>query len=248
MAMKSVNLGTVARATDLLTTGYGVGQTHFDRLVKDPAYRRQVGLAMTGQLIVTEITRDEWVERELDLHDQLKELGLPFATREQLEAAWKRGFGLNQRFDPGDLTRQMLLDASAKAGIKTKTDFPPGEQLPTEVGIFVCDLTTVMQPMDADQRPFRLDHDEHEAWSKDQGGSGLSSAEEVMYLILRMKLEFSRILFMGGLIRCRNVTGSDASINVIFDAADGLDVSFGGASCRDWDYGCVPRRFTALRA
>lgn len=248
MAMKSVNLGTAARATDLLTTGYGVDQTHFDRLVKDPAYRRQVGLAMTGQLTVTEITRDEWLDRELNFQDQLKELGLPSATREQLEAAYKEGYGLNHRFVPAGLTRQMLLDASAKAGIKTGTDYPSGEQLPTEAGIFECDLATVMQPMDADQRPFMLDYNEHEAWSKDQGGTGLSSAEEAQYLILRMKLEFGRVLFMGGWIRCRNAAGSGYSVFVSFDADDGLSVRYGSRSGRGWGYGCLPRKFTALAA
>jgi len=248
MAMKSVHLGTAARATDLLTTGYGVDQTHFDRLVKDPAYRRQVGLAITGQLTVTEITRDEWLDRELNLQDQLQELGLPSASREQLEAAYKEGFGLNHRFVPAGLTRQMLLDASAKAGIKTRTDYPSGEQLPTEAGIFECDLATMMQPMDADQRPFMLDYNEHEAWSKDQGGTGLSSAEEVMYLILRMKLEFGRVLFMGGWVRCRNAAGSGGSVEVRFRAGDGLDVNYDSRSRRDWLYGCLSRKFTALGA
>lgn len=248
MAMKSVNLGTAARATDLLTAGYGVDQTHYDRLVKDPAYRRQVGQVMTGQLTVTEITRDEWLDRELNFQYQLKELGLPSASREQLEAAYKEGFGLNHRFVPAGLTRQILLDASAKAGIKTGTDYPSGEQLPTEAGIFDCDLSTVMQPVDADQKPFMLNYDEHEAWSKDQGGSGISSGEEVMYLILRMKLEFGRVLFMGGWVRCRNAAGSDDSVGVDFNADGGLSVYYGSRSGRIWCFGCLPRKFTALMA
>ncbi|MBI4947998.1 hypothetical protein HY844_00345 [Candidatus Berkelbacteria bacterium] len=218
------------------------------RIVDDPIYRKQIHLAMCGRLIVTEITRDEWLDRELNFQDQLKELGLPSATREQLEAAYKEGFGSNHRFVPAGLTRQMLLDASAKAGIKTGTDYPSGEQLPTEAGIFECVLATLMQPMDADQRPFMLDYNEHEAWSKDQGGSGLSSAEEAQYLILRMKLEFGRVLFIGGRIRCRNAAGSGGSVSVRFFAGDGLNVYYGYRSDRGWYYGCLPRKFTALGA
>lgn len=255
MAMKSVNLGTAARATDLLT-GYGVDQTHFDRLVKDPAYRRQVGLAMTGQLTVTQITREEWVERELNILTQLHELGLPVLTvgeevmRQQLDAAYNEEghHGIDHRFVPGGLVRQMLLDASAKAGIKIGTDYLLGESLPTQVGVFDCNLTTVMQPVDGDQRPFMLDHDKHEAWSKDQGGDGISSAEEAQYLLLRMKLEFGRILFMGGWIRCKNAAGSGISVYVVFSANVGLGVDFGSRSSHGWSYGCVPRKFKALVA
>lgn len=224
------------------------------RLVDDPLHRKQVYLAMTGKLVVVEITCEEWVEREFNFLGQLHDLGLPVVSRDpnemqsELEAAWQEGFGLNHRFIPAGLTRQMLLDASAKAGIKTGTDYPSGEQLPTEAGIFECDLATVMQPMDADQRPFMLDYNEHEAWSKDQGGTGLSSAEEAQYLILRMKLEFGRVLFMGGWIRCRNAAGSDISVDVLFNADDGLNVLYGSRSSRGWYYGCLPRKFTALGA
>lgn len=263
MAMKSVNLGTAVRAVDLLTTGYGVDQTYYDRLVKDPAYRRQVGLAMTGQLAVTEITRGEWVERELLCLSQLSTLGLEmipcrslgtydFTEKGSLEdyinKAYQPGFGSNHRFVPGGLTRQALLRAASLGGMQTGTDYPSGEQLPTEAGIFDCDLATVMQPMDSDQRPFMLDHNEHEAWSKDQGGSGLSSAEEAQYLILRMKLEFGRVLFMGGWIRCRNAAGSGESVGVVFGAGSGLSVNYGSRSYRRWFDGCVPRKFTALGA
>jgi len=261
MAMKSVNLGTAARATDLLTTGYGVDQSHFDRLVKDPAYRRQVGLAMTGQLIVTQLTREEWFERELNYLRQLRSLGLPilpdsshemFMLVGSLEAmvaqAYQEGFGLNHRFIPAGLTRQMLLDASAEAGIMTANDYPSGEQLPTEAGIFDCDLSKVMQPADVEQRPFMLNYDEHEAWSKEQGGMGLSSAEEVLYLILRMKLELGRILFAGGWIRCRNVDNPAGSLHVYLFAGDALRVFCSNRSQCDWSYGCVPRKFKALAA
>lgn len=197
---------------------------------------------------MAKMLREVWLSNEIFFQDKLKELGLPSASREQLEAAYKEGFGRNHRFIPAGLTREMLMAACDKAGIKTSTDYRSGAHYRTKAGIFDCDLSTVMQPVDADQKPFMLNYDEHEAWSKDQGGTGLSSAEEAQYLILRMKLEFGRVLFMGGWIRCRNAAGSDDSVGVYFSAGGGLNVGCDGRSSRLWYYGCLPRKFTALGA
>lgn len=195
---------------------------------------------------MAKMLREVWLSNEIFFQDKLKELGLPSASREQLEAAYKEGFGRNHRFIPAGLTREMLMAACDKAGIKTSTDYRSGAHYRTKAGIFDCDLTTVMQPKDADHKPFMLNHDEHEEWSKDQGGDGLSSAEEVLYLILRMKLEFGHVLFMGGAVRSRNGDGSGRSVFVGFTADVGLRVKWEYLSTRGWSFGCIPRKFTVL--
>lgn len=248
LSQSSPKATTVGMAVGLLERNHGVTQRHVQEVVDDPIRRRQVGLALTGPLTTFPVTREEWVEREFNFLAQLHELGLPVlhpsphTVQMQLNAAYRPGFGSNHRFIPAGLTREMLMAACGKAGIKMGTYHPSDDQ--TAAGIFECDLTHVMQPMDAEQRPFMLDYDEHETWSKDQGGDGLSSADEALYLILRMKLEFGHVLFMGGWIRC--IKDHADSVDVGFHLQDGLEVVNGNMFDGSWDCGCLPRKFTAL--
>lgn len=224
----------------------------FQRIIDDPVYRRQIWLAMTGQLLVTEITitKEEWVERETNA---MRALGLLVEDAVQNDAlrieimANRDGVGINRYFVPAGLTRKDLIELARKAGSKIN-DSPhyAGQELPTEAGVLDCDLSAIMTSTSADHQPFLLNYDEHEAWAKAQGGDGLTSAEEALYLIIRHFLAFGRILFMGGWIRCRNSHGADYSLAVGFDAGAGLDVLYDIPSFRSWYFGAVARKFKPL--
>jgi len=251
-AMKSVRIGTASRAIDLLATHFGVDQTHFDRIVKDPAYRRQVGLAMTGKLVSTIMSRDEWIERESNIHMRLKELGLRSATRTKIDRVYdlyyygpkRLELGFDHRLIPHGLTRDTLVQAFAEVGIPWSGELPVGscgEDIPTSSYIVNCDLTTVMQPADDDHRPFMLTYDEQVVWSKSQGLSGIASVEEAMYILLRMKIEFGRILFPSGSIRCRNQGSTvDDSLYFHFSAKRGIHDMFLAKGYIDPNLGCIP--------
>lgn len=171
---------------------------------------------------------------------------------ERITRIWQEGYGPNHLYVPAGLTRHKLLTAFVKLGQRLNwatvlsTDYASGEQLPTTAGIFHCDLTAIMRPVDIDHHPFSLDYPEQEAWSKMQGGHGLSSAEQVLYLLVRMWLAFGHLIFMGGRIRCRNLAGRDGSLSIQLYAGKGIDVVYDGRSRRYWLLGCVPERFMPL--
>ncbi|MFH0912055.1 MAG: hypothetical protein V1807_00080 [Patescibacteria group bacterium] len=224
----------------------------FQRVIDDPVYRRQVWLAMTGKLIVNEMSKDEWIERETNAMIQL---GLMDAVVEENDAlrikqmATKGQFGINHYFIPSGLTRSRLLELAAKVGIKLNSSPNcDGDEIPTEAGMLECDLSTIMQSTDSAHRPFNLDYNGHLAWAKEQGGSDLTSAEEMLYLLIRHSMAFGRILFMGGWIRCRNRRGSGFRLLVSFDAGDGLRISYGFVGYSSWGWGAVPWKFTPLGA
>jgi hypothetical protein len=212
----------------------------FQRIIDDPVYRRQVWLAMTGQLLVTEITKQEWIERETNA---MRALGLLEEDALRIEIMANRdGVGINRYFIPAGLTRKDLVELAGAMGIKLN-DSPhcDGQKLPTEAGTLECDLSAIMTSTNADHQPFLLNYDEHEAWAKAQGGDGITSAEEALYLLIRHFMAFGRILFMGGWIRCRNPHDAAFSLSVAFNADAGLNVNYDNHSNRNWHYGAVAR-------
>lgn len=251
MSVKSLHsLGTVARAFDLLVTLAGGKIADvincFQRIITDPIYRRQVWLAMTGKLVISEMTQDEWIERESNTMDQF---GLPTdENRRQIERLAKSGkFGVNHYFAPAGLARKQLIELARKVGIKIDdSPYCDGRELPTEAGVLECDPFAIMVPANVEHHPFNLDAEEQEEWAKGQGGDGLTSAEEILYLLIRQFVAYGRILFMGGWIRCRNRHDGDESLDVGFAAGRGLSVDWGDRSYRDWRCGAVARKFMPL--
>lgn len=120
------------------------------------------------------------------------------------------------------------------------------EHLATQAGIIRCDFHTVWLPTDIQGRPFDLGHDDQVAWAKEQGGDGLTSAEETLYLFARCLLELQRPLWGAGLVRCRNRYGSDGSLHVDWDADDGLFVGYWNRDDAHWALAALPRKFMAL--
>lgn len=260
----SVKATTGGMALGLLERHCGVKQAHVQRVIDDPARRRQVGDALTGPLTALELTKEQWVERELHFLRKLRDFGLPlspdakfwsdFAERDSLEwfvnEAWEEGYGLNHRIVPGGLTREILFDAWLNAGFVISMNNKGVEQLPTEMGVLRCDLSLVMQPIDDENRPFNLNYDDQLTWCKEQGGSGFTSVEELLYLVLRMLLEFGRILFLGGWVRCRNDSDEPNASGFMFIFVDPtghkVGVNQDKKEVRGWYHGCVPRKFTAF--
>lgn len=250
----SHTLGTVARAFDLLVGlagGLEAVLRCFQRLIDDPVYRRQVWLAMTGQLVLSDITAEGWVERELNCLRRLgraKEEGAEsFPTPDEAAVrhmAENGNFGFHRYYVPGGLTRAQLLDFAREAGAKMNSSpDAEGDQIPTEVGVLECDLAAIMTPTDATHRPFNLNAEEQESWSAEQGGEGLTSAEEALYLVYRAFLAFGRIPFMGGWIRCRNRHQDGDRLLVGFFADGGLRVDWDAGSRSRWPCGAVARKF-----
>jgi hypothetical protein len=252
MSVKSSNsLGVVARAFDLLATLAGSIEEVircFQRIVDDPVYRRQVWLAMTGKSIVTEMTKEEWIEREAAALTHFFPEDQRFIMDKLVEKmADTLDFGINQYCVPAGLDRKQLIEIARKVGMKINSSpHCDGQEIPTEAGLLECDLSAMMNATDSDNRPFNLNADEHKAWAAEQGGDGLTSAEETLYLMIRHFMTFGRILFMGGWIRCRNWHHDGESLFVGFFATDGLYVYHVDPSFRDWSSGAIARKFHPL--
>lgn len=239
-------VGTLWEALQRLETCFGGWEPltrAVDQIVNDPYRRQQVFLALNGQLVAAAMSKAEWVEREMAVLVQLATLGLPEITTARLEPAWTDGVGLHHRYLPGDWNQRGLLDACKAAGIKMCSLNTRDEELPTERGVIEYDLTSIMTPTDGEHRPFMLSYQEQIEWAAGQDGEGITSVEETLYLILRVKVELGRLPFMGGWIRCRNTAAPDESLGVFWYADFGLEVCsvFREYSC--WYWGAVPRKF-----
>ncbi|MBI2588415.1 hypothetical protein HYW31_01725 [Candidatus Berkelbacteria bacterium] len=222
----------------------------FQQIINDPFYRKNVFAVLAG--CPQMVTRKDWVEREGNVLTRLTELGIPVINPPYLEGQWQEGFTKHHRFLPDNLSRQQLLEACQKAGLQIYGNNPDladamKDELPTETGVLECDLGTIMVPTDAQHRPFLLLLDEQIKWAKEQGGDGILSAEETLYLLLRAWVELGKIPFMGGVICCRNAD----SLGVSWRPGIGLRV--GHCNERDtpngrsnWLFGAVPRKFFGI--
>jgi hypothetical protein len=227
----------------------------FQRIIDDPAYRQQVWFSMmVGRLVPIEITKEDWTLREARAMAQLGLLEFDGDSSSDIEleirkAANRGGFGINHYFVPAGLTRTKLIELAYRVGMKVN-NHPDcdGQELPTKAGVLDCDLSAIMTSTNADHQPFLLNYDEHEVWAKAQGGEGLTSAEETLYLIIRHCMTFGRVLFMGGWLRCRNTRGDGEQLIVCFNAGYGMGIRWCHRSARNWRIGAIDRKFTPLVA
>ncbi|MBU2595836.1 hypothetical protein KJ713_03340 [Patescibacteria group bacterium] len=115
---------------------------------------------------------------------------------------------------------------------------------PTIAGVSYLDHGMVMRPTDLAGRPFNLPSDLQHAWALERRGDGLTSAEGTLYHFSRSILEEDRPLWGSGLVRCRNAYGSGYSIDVDWDAIDGLSVvDHWHRTDTYWNLGALPWRF-----
>lgn len=194
---------------------------------------------LRGQFTMKEIKRDEWINREKTMLAGIMD------NVDLIAEAWKKEVGVHHRYMPEKLMMMPLFEWCESVGMKIYNKSIPsnGEVLPTERGVIECDLERMMTATNENQHPFNLDFNGHRAWTREEGGDNLTSAEETLFLMGRTRREFGHIPFMGGWIRCRNKCGSDKSLGVFWIADDGLRVSTGTLACQSWCFGAVPRKF-----
>jgi hypothetical protein len=224
-------------------------------IVSNSVRKVSVGAALRGELVVSQITIDQLIAREIALTTAFCETAkIAYPGDALIEKMLRHkesvaeAISINDRFILGGLKRRQLLDVSRSFGINLYNNDPKsadndGEELPTVQGIFQCDFVTMMVPTNENHHPFMLDYDQRWTWATEQGGHGFSTAEQALYTIIRAKLELGRIPFMGGSFRCKNVYGSGSSLRVGFNADRGLKVSFWGRSIQDWLLGALPWKY-----
>ena len=230
----------------------GVSDVQLLHVIVNPGFRAQVKNSFNGRHPgIATISKELWVERESAVLLRLIELSLEVGSSMQhVTSAWREDFTVHHRYIPAGFTRSnllsafVLLDASPiKQQLKQAVD-SFSTTLPTEAGVLISDLEKIGRPTDAQHRPFGLERDEQEIWSKDQGGDGLLSAEEVLYLFLRSRIELGFIPIVGIWIGCQNSSHSQyGQLGVIFDTCYlGLCAHYKDAgNGRNW--ACVARKF-----
>jgi len=201
-----------------------------------------------GNFAIREMKREEWIAREMDALKKFKKLGLSVSPdSDRVAGAWQRGNGVHDRYLPRGLGAPALLDACGAAGIKSYTYSSDsvssgGETLPTDEGSITLALDKIMVPTNRQHHPFMLNFDQQVEWAQGEGGDGLTSVEETLYLLLRAWFEFNRMPFMGGWIRCRNAPDFNRSLAVVWSDSS-LAVSSVSRSDARWDFGALPRQF-----
>jgi len=244
------NLGQ-ANDVDLALGGEGVTPEMLNQIVTSPYVARLIAGVLSGNNVPTIMTKDDWVGNELAELAILTEWGMPPVDHDRVAKSWEENYGFAQLYIPGGLTRELLfLQMTPASGTKCydKDIIPNAEMIPTEEGIFICDLARIMTPTDKKQRPFNLDYAGHLAWAKEQGGFDLLSGEEFNYLLLRAIARLGFVPYMGGWSRCRNRFGSSKRLNAKFYAVSGFRFYTGSDAYSYWYYGTVARKFKPLAA
>lgn len=252
----------------------GVTSDHLQQnVVNNPVQRAMVITAMRGDLTLGMPSFADILEREASIVGSFCRMaGLSYPPLRQIEKALclaeaTRDFvSVNDRFIPGGIgleqAFQFLYNWNAEqikqGGIPLKLYNEIGkvgkewwrtdkdvEFIPTQAGILTCDFGAVSRS-DMAGRPFNLTLDDQIAWAKDQGGDGITSIEELVYLFIRSIIECRLTLWGGGSMKCRNACGSGYSLGVHWVAGGGFDVGLWRRSVQDWDLGAVARKFLAL--
>lgn len=246
---------TSNRALDLLEQD-GMRNTDLQRMIDIPFVRREVIEASHGTGYGKPMTKDDWVETQVAINERKIELGLPKPDRplaDLVAAAYQAGYGSSRHFQMSGGTQALLLQAMISFGTKLNggtvesARFKDGDAIPTENGVFDCDLSRLMTPTDLQMRPFNLNYDGHDQWCKEQGGTGMSTVEQTLDLLLTALLIHGYHTFMGGWIRCRNAYGSDSSLYVDLYADDGVNVRWANRTVLvHWYGGTLPEKFTKL--
>lgn len=260
-----VSVGAAARGIELLDV---TGQEWQNRVVNDPVTRRQVAAIIKGESL-RPISLDDLLAREIELttrfftgigtipHDEQIKRALEQAQDQWggltendrfvpligLEEAFQFHYGWNAKRKTEGLLGLKLGHEQDKEWWRTDKQV---EHLPTVAGVIRCNFATLMEWTDLDGRPFNLNYDEHMTWGSEQGGDGITSVEDNVYLNARSLMERGLPLIPLGLLRCRNCCGSGDSLNVRCDAAHGFDVEHWPRFDQHWSLGAVSRKFVAL--
>ena len=230
------------------------------QLMVAPSIARQVADVLTGSNVKGAMSKNEWVERELAEVTTLFDWGmssyLSKIDADCVARAWKTGHGLSHLYVPRGLGLLTLAHNMVPAsGVKTDLDnkratlrrYNDVTGISTRAGVLVCDLQCIMSPTDKYLRPFSLSKlDQFSAWAQDQGGSGLSSVEEALYILLRAIRRTGFMPFAEGKIVCCNESRDNTFMAVSHTLHDGLRLvyckrgSITGSRCL---FGGIPRVF-----
>jgi hypothetical protein len=198
----------------------------------------------------------EWIDRELAIGDELTKYGLKPFNICQVVCASSGTISRDHRFLPGGLELQMLLRffnnwSSVKGNQRVNppghgTDLREAENVPTKVGIINCNFVKVMQPTGLDNRPFLLNLRKQVVWAREQGGSGIMTAEQVIYLLIRSMVERRLPLWAYGEVRCRNTYGPDRTLTVGWGTIYGFSTFWAFSHTALHYLGAIPEVFTPL--
>jgi len=232
----------------------------------DPLRKKSVGAALRGELTFAKADFDFILTREQEnITTIFNFAGIKQPETDMIVRALRSAeerFGVittHDRVIPASLTLDILFRAlyGFNAWATNQDGYQPiklehnqnGEwwgtdrdvkHLPTELGVLRLDFAEAMQATDLIGRPYNLNMDDQNAWALEQGGSGLYSAEQTIYVFLRSIIERNRLLWSVGSCRCRNAYGSGRSLRVRFDAGDGFCVDYWDCDVRRWSLGALP--------
>ena len=189
------------------------------------------------------MNKTTWIQREIEASKKLGLNGHECAIKKMAEAGH---YGLHHYYIPGKLNLKMLLKMADKIGILLQ-DYPDynGRRLNTKTGVLECNLEEIMAPWPSF---FNRGHDKQVELVIEKGGSGLTSVEETVYLLLRMFLKFDKILFETetGHVRCCNSHNRGGKSVVSFNSVTGLGVGWNRDDDRFSRLGVISRRFIPL--
>ena len=257
----------LALELDLALRPQNVKSFMLKQVVNSKALAAQVGALLRGEGIDSAVRIGDLVARELAF---LERFGLPKPQEEVLTTGYERmvaAFGsvtVHDRYIPGDLLLAGIApiayrfnDQQTAAGEPTiklahnrdaewwRTD-KMVQEIRTTACIFRVDFGRIMDATDLAGRPFRLSADGQEVWAKEQGGSGVTTAEKALYLVIRSVTERNLPPWgSGAFLRCANTFGPESRLTVGWDADNGLFVDYIGLD-EDWDCGALPEKSVAL--
>ena len=255
----------LADQVDLALGKQGVTPVMLNYIAGNPLVAKRVAAAIKGES-PRAVSFDDLLPREVELTGRLIGTAPPEnQIKQALETARGKWGGLTEddRFIPPNLSLEKLFEAIYRfneqlqeAGVPLlKLCHEQGkewwrghrdvQQLPTQSGVIRCNFSKLMRA-DLDGRPFSLNAQKQNEWAMENGGDGLTSAEETVFLWLRCLIEEGRPLWSVGSVRCRSGYGSESSLSVRFHADGGFEVDFWHLRATHWSLGAVPRKFAAL--
>jgi len=244
-------------------------------VTNDAIARKRVEAALRGET-GPPVTLDDLVNRETALTKQwcgLAKMAYPGAdvVDRVLREADQTWGGLNEhdRFVPGSIGLELAFqaiigwneqcDKERQPGLKVKLAVTPGEEfwrqdksvqrLPTDCGVFRCGvpLAEIAHPWDSQGRPYNLIHEAQDEACREVGGEGLSTAEELMFLVGRGTIEHpGRPCWPPTCFRAKNFFGSGSSLSVYWNVGGLKVISWYGRDSTFCGLGALPRRL--LRA
>lgn len=263
-----MGLGRTARAVDLLARQHGVRPEHIQSTIDNPVHRAAVAAAYRGDLVLPSVELDWLVERELGINSvmcegagiacpkedmivellgqvpdtwgQLTEHDRVIPAGLGLPELWRAINALNERRRTDGLEPIKLYGEPGKEFWRTDTNV---EHLPTGLLVVHLDFSCPFR-IGLDHRPFNLPYALQDAWSREpqQGGDGITSAEENTYLYYRSVYEDGNLLWSGSSRRCRNGHGSLHSLCVGSRGNDGLCVADCPRGGSYWSVAAFPRK------